>query len=71
MTSTVTRVLEQLDALFEELCASATELLRRALRTDASMASQFVREARVAHRERLLSSGIAPHPRRRPATHPS
>lgn len=38
-------------------CRDATELLRRALRTDVGTARMFVRAARATHRERQLSSG--------------
>ncbi|KJL33300.1 HNH endonuclease signature motif containing protein [Microbacterium azadirachtae] len=38
-------------------CHDATELLQRALRTDASTARQFARAARVTHRDVQLSSG--------------
>ncbi|MBS1699694.1 MAG: DUF222 domain-containing protein [Actinobacteria bacterium] len=42
-------------------CRDATELLRRALRTDVGTARQFVRAARVTHREVQLSTGaLAP-----------
>ncbi|MBS1907110.1 MAG: DUF222 domain-containing protein [Actinobacteria bacterium] len=42
-------------------CREATELLRRALRTDVGTARQFVRAAGATHREVLLSSGgLAP-----------
>lgn len=38
-------------------CRDATELLRRALRTDLGTARQFVRAAHAVHRDMILSSG--------------
>lgn len=38
-------------------CRDATELLRRALRTDVGTAGQFVRAARATHRDVVLSTG--------------